>query len=202
MITLPVSPSAPPAGLRLEGCTALVAEEEPVQALDLRRTLADLGCAVLGPVASGTEAVRLVRQRRPDLALLDLPLRDGGALRAAEALVLRQVPFALLTTGGELDLLGHPLLRAAADEALPLGGAVALGAGTPPGRSPGAARRGRAAPGGRAGAAGPPAPPDAAPGGGRPRGGLGPAAAARGIARSFRLMRAHRAYLRRQLAAE
>ena len=105
------SSSAPPRRFRLEGCTALVAEAEPVQALDLRGTLAGLGCAVLGPVASGADAVQLLRQRRPDFALLAPPLRDEGALRVAEALAARQVPFAVLTIHGDDGPLGHRLLR-------------------------------------------------------------------------------------------
>jgi CheY-like chemotaxis protein len=113
MIPLQASHPGPPPTLRLGDCTALVVEAEPVQGLDLRQTLSGLGCAVLGPVVSGVDAVQLLRQRRPDLALLDPPLRDGGALRVAAALAARQVPFAVLTTGGDHGLLGHLLLRGA-----------------------------------------------------------------------------------------
>jgi CheY-like chemotaxis protein len=94
----------------LENCTVLVVEDEPVQALDLERSLRRLGCAVLGPTGSGAEAASLLRERRPNLALLDLVLRDGVALSLAEQLRALNVPMAAVTGCGR-RLLEHPLLR-------------------------------------------------------------------------------------------
>ena len=90
----------------------LVVEDEPVQALDLEQSLHLLGHAVLGPTGSWAEALDLVHRQRPDLALLDARLSDGGLLPVAEALRSFEVPFALIATGegGPLD---HPLLREA-----------------------------------------------------------------------------------------
>jgi CheY-like chemotaxis protein len=101
----------------LENCTVLVVEDEPVQALDLERSLRQLGCAVLGPTGSGAEAAGILRERRPNLALLDLVLRDGVALPLAEQLRALHVPMAVVT-GCDRRLLeerpplrGAPLLR-------------------------------------------------------------------------------------------
>ena len=93
-------------------CLALVAENEPVQALDLEYCLRGLGCSVLGPAGSAAEAMDLLRRRRPDLALVDTTLPDGGALQVAKALAAEAVPFAVLATGSEDGRIAeHPLLR-------------------------------------------------------------------------------------------
>jgi CheY-like chemotaxis protein len=97
----------------LESRTVLVAESEPVQALDLDDNLRRCGCAVLGPVSSGAEALCLLRRARPDMALLDAWLPDGGVLAVAQTLAAQEVPFALMATGCEAGPLAHPLLRQA-----------------------------------------------------------------------------------------
>src|SRR5215213_8059540 len=61
-----------------QDCSVLVAEDEAVQALDLAITLNDFGCTVLGPASSVAEATSLLDKARPNLALLDVRLRDGG----------------------------------------------------------------------------------------------------------------------------
>jgi CheY-like chemotaxis protein len=94
----------------LDNCTVLVVEDEPVQALDLERSLRRLGCAVLGPAGSEAEASRLLRERRLNLALLDLVLQDGVALPLAEQLRALNVPMAAVT-GCDRRLLERPPLR-------------------------------------------------------------------------------------------
>lgn len=61
----------------------LVVEDDPLVALSLSLCLAGAGHAVLGPADRATTGLDLARQHRPDLALLDIQLRDGhtgGAL--------------------------------------------------------------------------------------------------------------------------
>ncbi len=86
-------------GAGLAGRRVLVAEDQPIVALDLERTLRGWGCAVLGPAGSNLEALDLLRQGRcpPDAALLDAKLADGWAVPAAEALAAAGMPFALLS---------------------------------------------------------------------------------------------------------
>ena len=104
--------AAAPRVAGLEGTTVLLAEDEAVVAFELAVTLRGFGCAVLGPVASATEALGLLRRRRPDIALLDVGLRDGPTTPVAEALAAAGVPF-VLVTGYEAIDLEDPLLRAA-----------------------------------------------------------------------------------------
>ena len=67
----------------------LVAEDEVLIALVLERALRDAGHEVLGPAATPEEALALVEETRPELALIDINLTGGGdgiALARARAL--------------------------------------------------------------------------------------------------------------------
>ena len=56
----------------------LVAEDEALVALVLELALTAAGHRVLGPVATAAGALRLAEEGRPDLALLDVNLAEGG----------------------------------------------------------------------------------------------------------------------------
>jgi CheY-like chemotaxis protein len=94
----------PAAASRLAGAKVLVAEDEPVIALDLQAMLQDLGCLVLGPVESIQSALAVLAQERPDAVLLDVSLLDGRAAPVAVVLMDAAVPFALMTAYGEGEL--------------------------------------------------------------------------------------------------
>lgn len=53
----------------------LIVDDEVVVAEDIRRQLRSLGYVVVGVVASGSEAVQLAAQHRPDLILMDIKLK-------------------------------------------------------------------------------------------------------------------------------
>ena len=77
--------------------------------------LGDLGCHVVGPAASASEAVRAARGESFDFALLDVNLGDGQtSFETAEILRERGVPFAFVTGYGEqgvrADLRDAPVL--------------------------------------------------------------------------------------------
>lgn len=77
--------------------------------------LGDLGCRIVGPAASATEAVRAAETEVFDFALLDVNLGDGEtSFPAAEILRQRGVPFAFVTGYGEQgvrpDLRDAPVL--------------------------------------------------------------------------------------------
>lgn len=56
----------------------LVVEDEPLVAAVLEWTLKQSGHEVLGPAESVKAAIALCHESRPDLALIDLNLREGG----------------------------------------------------------------------------------------------------------------------------
>ncbi len=94
--------------------SVLVVEDAFLVALDVAGVLQELGYAVVGPAASGADALALLDRERPDAALLDagLPGGDGGAEAVAAALAAAGVPFAVLT-GHDPGGIAGPALRGA-----------------------------------------------------------------------------------------
>lgn len=71
----------------LKGARILIAEDEPLAALELRERLESMGCEVIATVSSGETAVANAMGTRPDLIIMDIHLRsfiDG--IDAAERL--------------------------------------------------------------------------------------------------------------------
>ena len=100
-----------------EGLGVLVVEDDYVLALDLERAVHDLGCTVLDTFATAAQAMDYLRQRRPDLVLLDVALYDGYASIVAAVLNEMRVPF-VLVTGQDAEVIeddptlqGAPCLR-------------------------------------------------------------------------------------------
>ena len=74
----------------------LVVEDERIVALNLQQRLVKLGYEVVGRAASGSEALNMAREKRPDLVLMDIHIEgamDGieTATRLADELNLRVV---------------------------------------------------------------------------------------------------------------
>jgi len=63
--------------------TILVVEDEAVTAADIEDILEELGHKVAGPVMSGEDAIKLAREAKPDLVLMDISL--AGAMNGVEA---------------------------------------------------------------------------------------------------------------------
>jgi AmiR/NasT family two-component response regulator len=84
----------------------LVADDESIRLLSLRRQLAALGHQVVAEASTGDEAVTLARSALPDLAILDIkmPVMDG--IEAAEQITqARPIPIILLTAYDEAQLV-------------------------------------------------------------------------------------------------
>jgi CheY-like chemotaxis protein len=99
--------------LALEGCMVLVAAHGSARAPDLAEILRDLGCEVLGPAGSGAEALELLAHQRPNVALLEAGPGCDGLVPLAQALAAAAVPFALLTGGSADGPPDHAALREA-----------------------------------------------------------------------------------------
>jgi response regulator NasT len=61
----------------------VIAEDEAIIRLDLRETLEEEGYEVVGETGRGDEAVELVRDLRPDLAILDIKMPGLDGLEVA-----------------------------------------------------------------------------------------------------------------------
>lgn len=77
----------------------LVVEDERLVALDICRSLERSGYRVIGPVASGEEAIRLAEDEHPDLILMDIMLQGDtdGVQAAAQISDSSDIPIIFLT---------------------------------------------------------------------------------------------------------
>jgi PAS domain S-box-containing protein len=101
----------PPAALRV-----LIVEDEMLVAMELESLLNERGCIVIGPAAGIDQALALLDDQQPDVALLDINLGGRLVTPVAAALSERGVPFALLTADprlavGERELAEAPILE-------------------------------------------------------------------------------------------
>ena len=84
----------------------LVADDEPLIRLDLREMLAALGYHVVGEASDGATAVRLARETRPDLVIMDIKMPELDGLEAARILTAEDIaPVLLLTAYSQKELV-------------------------------------------------------------------------------------------------
>ena len=97
----------------------MIVEDELLVALDMERTLEDLGFEVVG-VASDERQARALANHGVDMALVDLNLRDGlTGLRIGDALTKSGVSVVFMT--GNPDLVAAAVPRAVGVIAKPVG---------------------------------------------------------------------------------
>jgi two-component system, response regulator PdtaR len=99
--------SVAPAGTATEALARIViAEDEAIIRLDLKEILTSAGYDVVGECGRGDEAVRLVEEHKPDLAILDIKMPGMDGVRAAREITSReQVAVILLTAFSQRDLI-------------------------------------------------------------------------------------------------
>jgi response regulator NasT len=85
----------------------VIAEDEAIVRLDLKEILLSAGYEVVGETGRGDEAVKLVEEQQPDLAVLDIKMPGTDGLRAAREITTRhrQVAVLLLTAFSQRDLI-------------------------------------------------------------------------------------------------
>ncbi|MFQ5856709.1 MAG: ANTAR domain-containing response regulator [Anaerolineae bacterium] len=76
----------------------LIADDESIIRMGLQVMLRDLGYQVAGTARDGIEALDMVREKPPDLAILDIKMPRMDGLEAAEAISReRPIPIIILT---------------------------------------------------------------------------------------------------------
>jgi AmiR/NasT family two-component response regulator len=80
------------------GARVVIAEDEALIRLDLRETLEEEGYEVVAETSRGDEVVELVREHRPDLAILDIKMPGGDGLTAAAEITADRLAAVLVLT--------------------------------------------------------------------------------------------------------
>ena len=84
----------------------VIAEDEAIIRLDLKETLEEEGYEVVGETGRGDEAVKLVRELEPDLAILDIKMPGLDGLAAAREIVAEgRSAVLILTAFSQRDLI-------------------------------------------------------------------------------------------------
>jgi two-component system, response regulator PdtaR len=95
------SEEAPAAGLRV-----VVAEDEALIRLDLVEMLREEGYDVVGEAGDGEEAIRLARELRPGLIMMDIKMPGTDGLEAARTIAgERLAPVVMLTAFSQRELV-------------------------------------------------------------------------------------------------
>jgi two-component system, response regulator PdtaR len=84
----------------------VIAEDESIIRLDLKETLEEEGYDVVGETGRGDEAVELVKEHEPDIAILDIKMPGLDGLSAAREIAgERRAAVLILTAFSQRDLI-------------------------------------------------------------------------------------------------
>ena len=83
----------------------VIADDESIIRLDLKELLEDAGYEVVGEAADGAEAIELIRQLQPDLALVDIKMPQVDGLTVADEVSQTGTKVVILTAFSQRDLI-------------------------------------------------------------------------------------------------
>ncbi len=90
----------------MEPLRIVIADDEPIIRLDLRRTLENMGHVVTGEAGDGAQAVEVTRELKPDVAILDVKMPNMDGIDAAKVISTEGIaPVLLLTAYSQKDLV-------------------------------------------------------------------------------------------------
>lgn len=81
--------------------TILIVEDDPFIAMDLQDTFENAGYEVLGPIASVDRGMKILRETKPDVAMLDYNLGRETSIPLAKKLDEIETPYIFLS--GQID---------------------------------------------------------------------------------------------------
>lgn len=90
----------------MDAMKVLLADDEPIIRMDLRKTLEKMGHEVIAEANDGESAVELARQKCPDIAILDIKMPKMDGIDAAKIISDEGIaPVLLLTAYSQKDLI-------------------------------------------------------------------------------------------------
>jgi AmiR/NasT family two-component response regulator len=90
----------------MEPLRILIADDESIRMMSLRKQLAALGHRVVAEASNGAEVVALAAATQPDLAILDIKMPVTDGIEAAQQITrARPIPIILLTAYNEAELV-------------------------------------------------------------------------------------------------
>jgi DNA-binding NtrC family response regulator len=99
----------PISGNNLFGRTILLVEDNFLVGMSLRKTLEELGCHVVGPIASVREAEQVASETDVDACVLDINIIGGTSVGVAEAMGAKGTPVIFVTGYGSPRVLPETL---------------------------------------------------------------------------------------------
>jgi CheY-like chemotaxis protein len=88
---------APPDGMPND---VLIAEDDPIIAIDFEETILGFGVKTVRTAANVAKALEMIAERAPDFALLDVGLSREKSFAIAERLEALKIPFIFITGYG------------------------------------------------------------------------------------------------------
>jgi len=86
----------------------VIADDEPIIRLDLKKMLEDCGYDVVGEAGDGAKAIEAARTMKPDVVLLDIKMPEMDGIDAARIITGEKIaPVLLLTAYSQLDLVNR-----------------------------------------------------------------------------------------------
>ncbi|MGO8673237.1 MAG: ANTAR domain-containing response regulator [Capsulimonadaceae bacterium] len=90
----------------MDSLRILIADDEPIIRLDLRKTLENMGHQVVAEAGDGSKAVELAREFKPDIVILDIKMPELDGIDAAKMITTDGIaPVLLLTAYSQKDLV-------------------------------------------------------------------------------------------------
>ncbi len=90
----------------MDSLRIVIADDEPIIRLDLRKTLENMGHQVVGEAGDGAKALDLSRELKPDIVILDIKMPEMDGIEAAKIVSTEGIaPVLLLTAYSQMDLV-------------------------------------------------------------------------------------------------
>lgn len=90
----------------MESLRIVIADDEPIIRLDLRKTLENMGHQVVGEAGDGARAIEVAREMKPDIVILDIKMPELDGIDGAKVITTEGIaPVLLLTAYSQKDLV-------------------------------------------------------------------------------------------------